>query len=99
MRADIVDTVTCMPACLRAAAAGCVFVICCIMTKAAHLQCSSYCVHVLYSTIRQSNVSLLQAAREIAHTIASSSNRVFLSNESLLLNLRELEVQVQNQKK
>eukprot|EP00877_Chromochloris_zofingiensis_P003190 jgi/Chrzof1/12872/Cz07g10130.t1 len=41
----------------------------------------------------------IEAAREIAHTIASSSNRVFLSNESLLLNLRELEVQVQNQKK
>lgn len=29
----------------------------------------------------------LQAAREIAHTIASSANKVYLSSETLLLNV------------
>lgn len=32
----------------------------------------------------------IEAAREIAHTIATSSNRVFLPSESLLLNLGAL---------
>ena len=32
----------------------------------------------------------IEAAREIAHTIANSSNRVFLQSNDLLLNLQEL---------
>lgn len=32
----------------------------------------------------------IEAAREIAHTIANSSNRVFLQSDDLLLHLQEL---------
>eukprot|EP00899_Mesostigma_viride_P009988 jgi/Mesvir1/18991/Mv18952-RA.1 len=35
----------------------------------------------------------IEAARDIANTISNSSNRVFLSADSLLLNLKELEVE------
>lgn len=34
----------------------------------------------------------LQAAREIAQTIASSANRVFLNADSLMLNLGDIQV-------
>ena len=35
----------------------------------------------------KARVAALQAAREIAGTIANSNNRVFLNSDSLLLNL------------
>lgn len=34
----------------------------------------------------------IEAAREIAGTVAASANRVYLSSESLLLNMSELDV-------
>ena len=52
----------------------------------------------------QSNPSFLtlrkiEAAREIAATVAASSNRVMLSTDSLLLNLKDLEVDLTGKKK
>lgn len=41
----------------------------------------------------------IEAAREIAHTISTSANRVFLGSDSLLLNLSELTGQVMATKK
>jgi len=32
----------------------------------------------------------IEAAREVAHTISNSSNKVFLNSDELLLNLQEL---------
>ena len=51
----------------------------------------------------QSNPSFLtlrkiEAAREIAATVAASSNRVMLSTDSLLLNLKDLEVDLSKKK-
>ncbi|XP_050207985.1 prohibitin-1, mitochondrial [Mercurialis annua] len=40
----------------------------------------------------------IEAAREIAHTIANSSNKVFLNSEDLLLNLQKMELEVQGKK-
>lgn len=40
-----------------------------------------------YSRKQRIKSSCLQAAREIASTISSANNRVFLSADSLLLNL------------
>jgi prohibitin 2 len=36
----------------------------------------------------------IEAAREISQTIASSSNKVYLSSDSLLLNLKELQSEI-----
>jgi len=41
----------------------------------------------------------IEAAREIAATVAGSGNRVLLSADSLLLNLKDLEVDLTNAKK
>ena len=41
----------------------------------------------------------IEAAREIASTVAGSGNRVLLSADSLLLNLKDLEVDLTNAKK
>jgi prohibitin 2 len=41
----------------------------------------------------------IEAAREIAATVAGSSNRVLLSADSLLLNLKDLEVDMTGKKK
>ena len=35
----------------------------------------------------------IEAAREVAHTIANSANRVFLNSDELLLNLQDLNVE------
>jgi prohibitin 2 len=40
----------------------------------------------------------IEAAREIAHTIAQSSNKVFLDSQDLLLNLHSLNVEDKNKK-
>ncbi|GAA0138799.1 hypothetical protein LIER_00476 [Lithospermum erythrorhizon] len=40
----------------------------------------------------------IEAAREIAHTISNSSNKVFLSSEDLLLNLQEMKLDVPGRK-
>ena len=41
----------------------------------------------------------IEAAREIAATVAGSGNRVLLSTDSLLLNLKDLEVDMTGKKK
>ena len=41
----------------------------------------------------------IEAAREIAAIVAASGNRVLLSADSLLLNLKDLEVDLTNKKK
>ncbi|CAN6468350.1 unnamed protein product [Victoria cruziana] len=40
----------------------------------------------------------IEAAREIAHTISNSANRVFLSSDDLLLNLQEMNLDVSAKK-
>ena len=40
----------------------------------------------------------IEAAREIASTVAASGNRVLLSADSLLLNLKDLEVDLSKKK-
>ncbi|EEF44359.1 prohibitin-1, mitochondrial [Ricinus communis] len=40
----------------------------------------------------------IEAAREIAHTIANSANKVFLNSEDLLLNLQKMELEVHPKK-
>lgn len=41
----------------------------------------------------------IEAAREIAHTISNSANKVFLSSEDLLLNLQEMNLETTTAKK
>ncbi len=40
----------------------------------------------------------IEAAREIAHTIANSSNKVFLNSDDLLLNLQEMNLEPSGKK-
>lgn len=35
----------------------------------------------------------IEAAREIAHTVSNSSNKVFLSSDDLLLNLQDMNLE------
>ena len=55
-------------------------------------------VHLSFSASVQHEQKLIcrrqfrQAAREIASTIATSQNRVFLNSDSLLLNLSDVQV-------
>lgn len=40
----------------------------------------------------------IEAAREIAHTIANSANKVFLNSDDLLLNLQEMNLEFSGKK-
>jgi prohibitin 2 len=76
-----------------------------LLTRLARFRCAGEAKSAqLLGEAIQNNPSFLtlrkiEAAREIAATVAGSSNRVLLSADSLLLNLKDLEVDMTGKKK